>query len=643
MGTTIGRRIEGQADGLVGRDPERATLRRLLDEDGPLVVFVHGIAGVGKSALVRAFATEARARGAIVLQFDGGAIEPTERGFVAGLVDAIGGDASGPGEAAARLAGLGERVVLVLDAYEVLRPLDPWLRETFVPVLGDNVRLVLAGREPPMKGWSGAMGGLFRTLMLANLPRHDAELLLGRAGIAVADADRINRLAHGHPLSLQLAASAVLASPNVDREASTVSAMVGELTELYLARLDAPTRQALDAAAVVRRPTLSLLGAMLPEAAPQDVFERLRSLPFVDVGQDGLIVHETVRDVVAAFLRSSDPDRSRRYRVAAWRQLRDEVARASSHEMWRYTADLLYLLENPMIREAFFPTTAHHYFVDAAQADDGAAIEEIARTQEPASAAVLAAWWRRLPRAFRMARDQSGAAVGFYVVAEMDDLTHALLEEDPIARQCRDHLRRSPVPCGRRVLFDRIEVATGADPSPIQAAILLDLKRMYLELRPDLRRVYTVDRERVEPGSTWAQLFIEPLPGAPVQLEGVAYHAAMLDLGPASVDGWLARVVASELQIEDDSILDVAQRQLVLGGRRIDLSKLEFEVLNLLCQHPGRVVERSALLRDVWGYDDTGGSNVIESVIVSLRRKLGDRATEIETVRGVGYRFSSTV
>jgi DNA-binding response OmpR family regulator len=44
----------------------------------------------------------------------------------------------------------------------------------------------------------------------------------------------------------------------------------------------------------------------------------------------------------------------------------------------------------------------------------------------------------------------------------------------------------------------------------------------------------------------------------------------------------------------------------------------------------------------VWGYDDAGGSNVIESVILSLRRKLGDRANAIETVRGVGYRFIST-
>jgi DNA-binding response OmpR family regulator len=41
----------------------------------------------------------------------------------------------------------------------------------------------------------------------------------------------------------------------------------------------------------------------------------------------------------------------------------------------------------------------------------------------------------------------------------------------------------------------------------------------------------------------------------------------------------------------------------------------------------------------VWGYDWTGGSNVVEVVISSLRRKLGDRAAALETVRGVGYRL----
>ncbi len=421
-----------------------------------------------------------------------------------------------------------------------------------------------------------------------------------------------------------------------------MNALVEALTELYLGRLDAATRQALDAASVVRRPTMTLLAAMLPEVAPQDAFERLRGLPFVEVSTDGLVLHDTVREVVAAYLRSTDPDRSRRYRIAAWRQLRDEVARASSAEMWRYTADLLYILENPLIREAFFPTTEHRYFVEVARPDDGPAIAEIIGLHEPpTAAAILQTWWQRAPGAFRVARDGSGAVVGFYVVCQAGSLSHGLLELDPVARAWLDHLRRSPVPSGQRVIFERIELARSLDDTQpaVLAAILLDLKRTYMELRPELRRIYSVDRERIEPGSTWSRVGLAPLPGAPPRLDGVTYYPAWLDFGPASVDGWLTRIIAAELQVEERSILDVGQRQLVLDGRRTDLTRLEFEVLNYLCQRPGKVVARSALLHDVWGYDDGGESNVVPTLMASLRRKMGDHAAAIETVRGFGYRF----
>jgi hypothetical protein len=642
MSLTVREHMEAHAAAVVGRESELAVLRLLLVTDRPLVVFIHGIAGVGKSALVSLFAVDAREQGAIVCRLDCGDIEPTERGFLAALSGAIGGESQTVEEAAARLASLGDRVVLLLDTYEVLRPLDPWLRLAFVPALSDRVRIVLAGREPPMTGWANGLGALFRSLPLANQPREDANALLLLAGIVGADADRINRIARGHPLSLRLAAAALLEYPGVDREASTVNALVDALTELYLGRLDPATRQVLDAASVVRRPTKSLLAAMLPESAPQDALERLRSLPFVDVSNDGLVLHDTVREVVATYLRSSDPDRSRRYRVAAWRRLRDEVARASSEEMWRYTADLLYILENPMIREAFFPTTEHLYYVEMAQPADRPAIAEIMGMHEPpAAAAILETWWHRVPDAFRVVRDGMGAVAGFYVICQMGGVARAVFDVDPVARGWLDHLRRHPVPPGQRVLFDRIEIAREFDAAQpaVLAAILLDLKRIYMELRPSLRRIYTVDREALEPGSTWTRVGFETLPGAPSRLDGVAYYSNMLDFGPASVDGWLTRIIAAELRVEEDAILDVAQRQLVLDGQRVDLTRLEFEVLNYLRQRSGKVVERSALLRDVWGYDYAGDSNVIPTLVASVRRKLGDRASVIETVRGLGYRF----
>src|SRR5258705_13440035 len=94
MIVTVGQLVEAQAAKLVGREDERAILHRVLDADGPLVVFVHGLAGVGKSTLVQAFAVEARDRGATVLRLDCRAIEPTERGFLTALAGATGTDPS---------------------------------------------------------------------------------------------------------------------------------------------------------------------------------------------------------------------------------------------------------------------------------------------------------------------------------------------------------------------------------------------------------------------------------------------------------------------------------------------------------------------------------------------------------------------
>jgi two-component system alkaline phosphatase synthesis response regulator PhoP len=92
--------------------------------------------------------------------------------------------------------------------------------------------------------------------------------------------------------------------------------------------------------------------------------------------------------------------------------------------------------------------------------------------------------------------------------------------------------------------------------------------------------------------------------------------------------------------IDDDALLDPDRRQLIIDGTRSDLTKLEFDVLQYLHEREGRVVGRAALLRDVWGYDWSGGSNVVEVVISALRRKLGDRAGSLQTVRGTGYRLA---
>jgi DNA-binding winged helix-turn-helix (wHTH) protein len=609
---TIRELVEERSAEIVGRNAEKAALLGTLEEGGQLVVFVHGIAGVGKSTLLEAFAGDARGVGATVVRIDCRSIEPTERGFLDGLRGAVGGAPTSAEEAAERLGRLGERVVLVLDTYEVLRLLDSWIRQVFAPALRDNTRLVVAGREPPVATWCATPGW--------------SELVLSV------------------PLGNLDDSAAVRARPAAELEDIALQAVLDELTGLYLDVLAPPTREALDAASVVRRITLSLLEAMLPDRAPQDAFERLRALPVVRLGHDGLIVHDTVRETVARALRGSDPATHRRYRGAAWRRLQNELPTVPPAELWRYTADMLYLIENPVVREAFFPTTEHAYWVEAATPADASAIEAIARRHEPAAAADhLLSWWEHAPQGFRVVRDREGGVAGFSMLFEPDQVSYGAIEADPVTRTWREHLRRDPVPRGQRVLFNRrlLSEEEGERLSGVQAACWLDVKRVYMELRPQLRRIYTTVCDIASFAPIVTPLGFVPMPDV-VQLDNVGYHSAFLDFGPSSVDGWLAKLVARELLIQEDSILDRVERQLVLDGRRVDLTRLEFEVLDYLLQHEGKVVERGSLLRDVWGSAHVG-SNVVDAVIRTLRKKLGERSVAIETVRSIGYRFRDEV
>ena len=83
-------------------------------------------------------------------------------------------------------------------------------------------------------------------------------------------------------------------------------------------------------------------------------------------------------------------------------------------------------------------------------------------------------------------------------------------------------------------------------------------------------------------------------------------------------------------------MLDVDARELVLPSGRVNLTSLEFGVMQYLQNHPGKAVSRYDLMEAVWGYRNETASNVVDVVVRSLRRKLGVESSAVETVRGTG-------
>ena len=85
--------------------------------------------------------------------------------------------------------------------------------------------------------------------------------------------------------------------------------------------------------------------------------------------------------------------------------------------------------------------------------------------------------------------------------------------------------------------------------------------------------------------------------------------------------------------------INVETYQVTVGGRPLDLTFKEFELLRHFAQHPGRASSRARLLQEVWGYDFYGGTRTVDVHVRRLRAKLGPEHEHlIETVRGVGYR-----
>ncbi|HWQ24869.1 MAG TPA: winged helix-turn-helix domain-containing protein [Gaiellaceae bacterium] len=618
----------------VGREGELIDLEGLVCSSDQAVVYVHGIPGIGKSALVSTLARRLEASGDAVLALDCRAIEPTTRGLQAALGGGREGPWPGPRD--------GSRAVLVLDHYEVFRLMDTWLRQAFVPSLPESASVLLASREPPVAGWFSLSSG-FRSVPLGPLPDSDAHRLLESLGLRPSEARRLNRIARGHPLALTLAAAGVAERPELGLEDAASGRIIDQLARLYFDEVDDRlARRALEAASVVRRATEPLLGAMLEEEDPAQATARLLALPFVDAGRDGLVVHEAVREAIGGFLRGANPVRYRAYRRAAWRELREEVGEASPDELWRYTADMLYLIENPVVREAFFPSGAQPLAVEPARPADAAAIAAIARRHEPAeAAALLETWWAEEPGTFSVVRDRDGIVTGFFTLLTTDHIRRPRTFDDPVVASWSRHLRDHPLPRGQVALGLRrwLDGERGELPCASQAACWLDVKRAYMALRPALRRMYVVVHDVPTYWPVVEKLGFRPIPDGGVTTGGVEYASVVLDFGPGSVDGWLGDLVGRELGIGDEPLLDEDARELAVRGAPVALTPLEFRLFVHLRRCEGRAVSRGELLREVWGTDFTGGSNVVDAVVLSLRRKLGHAAPAVETVRGTGYRL----
>lgn len=94
-----------------------------------------------------------------------------------------------------------------------------------------------------------------------------------------------------------------------------------------------------------------------------------------------------------------------------------------------------------------------------------------------------------------------------------------------------------------------------------------------------------------------------------------------------------------EVLVSGDIRVDSTEHMVYVLDKQIDLTPKEFNLLYLLMKKKGKVLSRTFLIENIWGYEYLGGTRTVDVHVRHLREKMGDEGKKIETVEGVGYKF----
>jgi hypothetical protein len=236
-------------------------------------------------------------------------------------------------------------VVLLLDTYERLAPLDDWVRTTLLPRLPATALTVAAGRTPLASAWRAdpAWRELLRVVSLRNLSPEESRQYLDACGVDPARHAQLVQVAHGHPLGLSLLADVVVRGGQAAADPLTPD-LVGTLLRQFVEVVPSGLhRRALEVCALSRVTTEALLREVLALEDAHELFAWLRELSFVESGADGVLPHDLARDALEADLRWRDPEGYRRVFRGVRARVHGRLRSSQGHEQQRAISDAKFL------------------------------------------------------------------------------------------------------------------------------------------------------------------------------------------------------------------------------------------------------------------------------------------------------------
>lgn len=449
------------------------------------VLHVFGPGGVGKTSLLEQFGRICEQNQIRSLYIDTRNIEPTPESFLDSLRAILGLE---PTDAPLQaLADRSDCHVILLDTYETFEPLDNWMRETFLPQLTENVLVVIAGRHAPAPGWRSDSGwqSLVRVVPLRNLSPEESQAYLIKRDVPELQHQSVLEFTHGHPLALSLVADVFEQGQDIHFQTDVEPDIVKILLERFIQDLPSSNhRMALEACALVRVTTEALLSQMLGLLDVHKLFNWLRSLSFVEAGQQGIFPHDAVREVLIADLRWRHPDWYVELHRRARSYYTQRLQETQGQQQHRLLFDYIFLhRDNPAIRPRFTWQENKSLQTDTMRESDVPALIHMVEQHEGSESARIAAHWlAQQPHSVMIFRDSQPQPAGFVMAIALHQASESDLHADPAAIAAWEYLQKhAPLRSGEGASLFRFWMArdTYQDVSPTQSLIFINLVQYY--------------------------------------------------------------------------------------------------------------------------------------------------------------------
>ena len=442
--------------GFIGRSAELATFEAFLERpEHVAVLWLSGLGGVGKTALMQACAGRARQAGWRTARIDGRTVAQSPQAFADAVTTAVATEKSHPDVDRSDAAD----VAIFIDTYERLESLDSWLREQYLPGLPAQTLIMIASRQLPSMEWRTDPGwaAVLEVLPLRNFrPEESRDYLTSRGVPEPLQAEALG-FTHGNPLALSLLTDLY----RLQRERFTVRHpdVIQALVRRLLDNVPTPLhRRALEVCAHLRVTTEDRLAEALMINDASGLFEWLRSLSFIESGPAGVFPHDLTRDVIEADLRWRSPERYRQLHDDVRRGIVRQLQHGSTAERQMAFSDLLFLHRNNSIMRPLFQwdTLGQAPPTPAAIQDHDLLVDIVRRHEGNASAEILRHWMRRQPDGLWVFRDAAGEKIGFVCMLEVGWSTEEDCQRDPAIAAARSYAAHlAPPRPGEPVLYSR--------------------------------------------------------------------------------------------------------------------------------------------------------------------------------------------